>query len=40
MEQQKSLFSGTTTTPCSIYALTLYEQDAELVQQNGKLILR
>ena len=24
--------SGTTTTPCSIYALTLYEQEAELVQ--------
>lgn len=29
--------SGTTTTPYSIYALTLYEQDAELVQENGKL---
>ena len=32
--------SGTTTTPYSIYALTLYEQDAELIQQNGKLLFR
>ena len=32
--------SGTTTTPYSIYALTLYEQEAELAQQNGKLLFR
>ena len=32
--------SGTTTTPYSIYALTLYEQEAELIQQNGKLLFR
>ena len=32
--------SGTTTTPYSVYALTLYEQEAELVQQNGKLLFR
>ena len=24
----------------SVYALTLYEQEAELVQQNGKLLFR
>ena len=32
--------SGTTATAYSIYALTLFEQDAELVQQNGKLLFR
>ena len=32
--------SGTTTTPYSIYALTLYEQEAELIQQKGKLLFR
>ena len=32
--------SGTTATAYSVYALTLYEQEAELVQQNGKLIFR
>ena len=32
--------SGTTTTPYSVYALTLYEQEAELIQQNGKLLFR
>ena len=32
--------SGTTTTPYSIYALTLYEQDVELLQKDGKVILR
>ena len=32
--------SGTTVTPYSIYALTLYEQDGELVQQGGKLLFR
>ena len=32
--------SGTTTTPYSLYALTLYEQEAELIQQNGKLLFR
>ena len=32
--------SDTTTTAYSIYALTLFEQDAELVQQNGKLLFR
>ena len=32
--------SGTTTTDYSIYALTLFEQDAELIQQNGKLLFR
>ena len=32
--------SGTTTTPYSIYALTLYEQDVELIQKDGKVILR
>ena len=32
--------SGITTTPYSIYALTLYEQEAELIQQNGKLLFR
>ena len=29
-----------TTTPYSVYALTLYEQNAELIQQNGKLLFR
>ena len=32
--------SATTGTPYSIHALTLYEQEAELVQQNGKLLFR
>ena len=32
--------SGTTTTAYSIYALTLYEQDVELIQKDGKIILR
>ena len=32
--------SGTATTPYSVYALTLFEQHAELIQQNGKLLLR
>ena len=32
--------SGTTTTPYSIYGLILYEQEAELVQKDGKLLFR
>ena len=32
--------SGTTAAPYSIYALTLYEQDVELIQKDGKVILR
>ena len=32
--------SGTTATAYSIYALTLYEQDVELIQKDGKIILR
>ena len=32
--------SGVTATAYSVYALTLYEQDAELIQQNGKLLFR
>ena len=32
--------SGTTATAYSVYALTLYEQEAELIQQNGKLLFR
>ena len=32
--------SGTTATAYSIYALTLYEQEAEIIQQNGKLLFR
>ena len=32
--------SGITATHYSVYALTLYEQEAELVQQNGKLLFR
>ena len=32
--------SGTTATAYSIYALTLYEQEAELIQQNNKLLFR
>lgn len=32
--------SGTTATPYSVYALTLFEQEVELVQQNGKLLFR
>ena len=32
--------SGTTAAAYSVYALTLYEQEAELTQQNGKLLYR
>ena len=32
--------SGTTATAYSIYALTLYEQDVELIQKDGKIIRR
>ena len=32
--------SGTTATAYSIYALTIYEQDVELIQKDGKIILR
>ena len=32
--------SGTTATAYSIYALTRYEQDIELIQTDGKIILR
>ena len=32
--------SGTTAAAYSVYALNLYEQEAELVQQNGKLLFR
>ena len=32
--------SGTTATAYSVYALTLYEQDAELIQKDGKLLFR
>ena len=32
--------SGTTAAAYSVYALTLYEQEAEIVQQNGKLLFR
>ena len=32
--------SGTTATAFSVYALTLYEQDVELNQKGGKIILR
>jgi len=32
--------SGTTAAPYSVYAITLYEQEAEIVQQNGKLLFR
>ena len=31
---------GTTTTACSVYGLTLYEQDVELIQRDVKIILR
>ena len=31
--------SGTTATAL-IYALTLYEQDVELIQKDGKILLR
>ena len=31
---------GTTAAAYSVYALTLYEQEAELIQQNGKLLFR
>ena len=31
--------SGTTTTTYSIYALTLYDQDVELIQKDGKIIM-
>ena len=36
----KCELSGTTATAYSIYALTLYEQDVELIQKDGKIILR
>ena len=32
--------SGTAATAYSIYALTLYEQDIEVIQKDGKIILR
>ena len=32
--------SGTTATAYSVYALTLYEQEAELIQKDGKLLFR
>ena len=32
--------SDTAAADYSVYALTLYEQEAELVQQNGKLLFR
>ena len=32
--------SGTASTAYSVYALILYEQEAELIQQNGKLLFR
>ena len=32
--------SGTTATAYSIYALTLHEQDDELIQRDGKILLR
>ena len=32
--------SGTTATAYSVYALTLYEQDIELIQKDGKILLR
>ena len=32
--------SETTATAYSIYALTLYEQDVQLIQKDGKIILR
>ena len=32
--------SGTTATAYSVYALTLYEQDAELIQKDGKILFR
>ena len=32
--------SGTTATAYSVYVLTLYEQDAELIQKDGKLLFR
>ena len=31
--------SGTTTKTYSIYALTLYDQDVELIQKDGKIIM-
>ena len=32
--------SGTTATAYSVYALTLYEQDVELIRKDGKMLLR
>ena len=32
--------SGTATTAYSVYAMTLYEQDAELIQKDGKILFR
>ena len=32
--------SGAKATAYSVYALTLYEQDVELIQKDGKILLR
>ena len=32
--------SGTTAAAYSVYALPLYEQEAELIQKDGKLLFR
>ena len=32
--------SGTTARAYSVYALTLYEQDVELIPKDGKILLR
>ena len=32
--------SGTTATAYSVYALTLHEQDVEVIQKDGKILLR
>ena len=32
--------SGTTVTAYSVYPLTLYEQNVELIQKDGKILLR
>ena len=32
--------SGTTAAPYSVSAMTLYEQDVELIQKDGKILLR
>ena len=36
----KYKLSGTTATAYSVYALTLHEQDVELIQNDGKILLR